>query len=229
MKKITFLVTVYNEVKTVRKAINDIISIQHESKEIIIIDNASTDGSQEVIKEFKDIKSILRKKNLGYGSTIMEGLNLSNSDYLYVHNSDLEYDPLNAIEMIEEAKNNNLDVVLGSRLKKKKNMIENLKTNPAFLATYVTTFLINILYKKNFSDIIGSKLYKTKKIKNMKADFLHEGFDFGFISRLCKEKFSIGEISVSYQPRENFSDKKIKWYHMFVALFAIFKVKFFPK
>ena len=79
--------------------------------------------------------------------------------------------------------------------------------------------------KKKFTDIIGSKLYKTDKIKNVKADFLHEGFDFGFISRLCKEKYNIGEIFVNYKPRENFSNKKIKWYHMFVALFAIFKVK----
>ncbi len=226
MKKITFLITVYNEAETLKKAIEDVLSIQHQNKEIIIIDNASTDGSQDIIKEFKNIKSVLRKKNLGYGSTIMEGLKISNSDYVYVHNSDLEYDPQNGIEMMEYAEKENLDVVLGSRLKNRLNISKNLKKNPAFLATYLTTFLINILYGKKFSDIIGSKLYKTDRIKNIKADFLHEGFDFGFVGRLCKEKCNIGEISVFYEPRQNFSDKKIKWYHMFVALYAIFKVKF---
>lgn len=224
--RITFLITVYNEVETLRKAIQDVLAIKYENKEIIIIDNASTDGSQDIIKEFKNIKSILRKKNLGYGSTIMEGLNISKSDYVYVHNSDLEYNPQNAIEMMEYAEKNNLDVVLGSRLKNKKKILQNLKKNPAFLASYLTTFLINFLYDKKFSDIIGSKLYKSKKIKKVKADFLHEGFDFGFMGRLCKEKYNIDEISVNYIPRENFSDKKIKWYHMFVALYAIFKVKF---
>ncbi len=223
---ITFLITVYNEAETLRKAIQDVLAIKYQNKEIIIIDNASTDGSQDIIKEFKNIKSILRKKNLGYGSTIIEGLNISNSDYVYVHNSDLEYDPQNGLEMMEYAEKKDLDVVFGSRLNNKHNLFENLKRNPAFLASYITTFLINILYNKKFSDIIGSKLYKSKKIKNIKADFLHEGFDFGFVGRLCKEKCNIGEISVNYVPRENFSDKKIKWYHMFVALYAIFKVKF---
>lgn len=225
MKKITFLITVYNEHLTVKDAIQEILSLKYENKEVIIIDNASTDGSQEIIKQFKNITLVLRKKNLGYGSTVMEGLNLATSDYLYVHNSDLEYDPLNAIEMLIFAESENLDVVLGSRLNNRYEIIKNIKSNPAFLATYLTTFLINVLYKKKFTDIIGSKLYKTDKIKNVKADFLHEGFDFGFISRLCKEKYNIGEIFVNYKPRENFSNKKIKWYHMFVALFAIFKVK----
>lgn len=225
MKKITFLITVYNEHLTVNDAIQEILSLKYENIEVIIIDNASTDGSQEIIKQFKNIKLVLRKKNLGYGSTVMEGLNLATGDYLYVHNSDLEYDPLNAIEMLMLAERENLDVVFGSRLNNRYELIKNLKSNPAFLATYVTTFLINVLYKKKFTDIIGSKLYKTDKIKKVKADFLHEGFDFGFVSRLCKEKYNIGEIFVNYKPRENFSNKKIKWYHMFVALFAIFKVK----
>lgn len=225
MKKITFLITVYNEHLTVKDAIQEILSLKYENKEIIIIDNASTDGSQEIIKQFKNIKIVLRKKNLGYGSTVMEGLNLATGDYLYVHNSDLEYDPLNAIDMLVFAERENLDIVFGSRLKNRYEFFKNLKINPAFLATYLTTFIINLLYKRNFTDIIGSKLYKIDKIRKVKVDFFHEGFDFGFVSRLCKEKYNIGEILVSYKPRENFSDKKIKWYHMFVALLAIFKVK----
>jgi spore coat polysaccharide biosynthesis predicted glycosyltransferase SpsG len=127
---------------------------------------------------------------------------------------------------MELAERENLDIVLGSRIKNKNNLIKNIKHNPTFLATYVTTFLINTLYQKNFTDIIGSKLYRVDTIKNIKVDFLHEGFDFGFMSRACKENYKINEIMVDYKPRENFSEKKIKWYHMFVALFAIFKVKF---
>ena len=149
MKKITFLITVYNEHLTVKDAIQEILSLKYENKEVIIIDNASTDGSQEIIKQFKNITLVLRKKNLGYGSTVMEGLNLATSDYLYVHNSDLEYDPLNAIEMLIFAESENLDVVLGSRLNNRYEIIKNIKSNPAFLATYLTTFLINVLYKKN--------------------------------------------------------------------------------
>lgn len=226
MIKLTFLITVFNEVKTVRKAINDIINLDVPNKEIIIIDNASSDGSQEIIRDFLNIKTILRNNNLGYGSTVAEGLKIAKGKYIYIHNSDLEYDHTKSIEMMDFAEKNNLDVVLGSRIKNKTNIIKNLKSNPAFLATYVTTFLINILYKKKFTDIIGSKLYRVEKLKNIKVDFFHEGFDFGFISRVCKEKYIIDEVAVDYTPRENFSEKKIKWYHMFVALYAILKVKF---
>lgn len=226
MLKITFLVTVYNEIKTIKQAIQDIIDIPYQNKEIIIIDNASTDGSQEIIKNFHNIKHILRKKNLGYGATIIEGLNISSGKYVYIHNSDLEYDHLKSLDMVRLAEENDLDIVFGSRLKGQKNIFKNLKKHPAFLATYLTTFLINILYKKKFTDIIGSKLYKIENLKNIKADFMHEGFDFGFVSRVCKEKFKIDEIYVDYKPRENFSDKKIKWFHLFVAVYAIFKVRF---
>ena len=145
MKKITFLITVYNEQLTVKNAIQEILSLKYDNKEVIIIDNASTDGSQEIIKQFKNIKLVLRKKNLGYGSTVMEGLNLASGDYLYVHNSDLEYNPLNAIDMLILAERENLDAVFGSRLKNGYKIIKHLKSNPAFLATYLTTFLINLI------------------------------------------------------------------------------------
>jgi len=226
MKKITFLITVFNEVKTIEKAINDILSINFADKEIIIIDNASNDGSQKIIRKFSNIKSILREKNLGYGSSVIEGIKCAKGKFIYIHNADLEYDYTKSLYMMELAERENLDIVLGSRIKNKNNLFKNIKYNPTFLATYVTTFLINILYQKNFTDIIGSKLYRVDSIKNIKVDFLHEGFDFGFMSRACKENYKINEIMVDYKPRENFSEKKIKWYHMFVALFAIFKVKF---
>ena len=145
MTKITYLITVYNEVKTVRKAIQDILDIKYDNKEIIVIDNASTDGSQEIIKDFPNIKYIIREK-LRYGSTIIEGLKISKGKYIYIQNSDLEYDHLKNVEMMKHAEKYNLDVVFGSRLKNHKNG-QNLK-HPAYLATYVTTFLINILYKK---------------------------------------------------------------------------------
>ena len=115
MLKITFLVTVYNEIKTIKQAIQDIIDIPYQNKEIIIIDNASTDGSQEIIKNFHNIKHILRKKNLGYGATIIEGLNISSGKYVYIHNSDLEYDHLKSLDMVRLAEENDLDMILNKK------------------------------------------------------------------------------------------------------------------
>jgi hypothetical protein len=126
------------------------------------------------------------------------------------------------------AKKNNLDAVLGSRLKnKKKSIIKFIISKPSYLATAITTFLINIFYEKKFTDIIGGKLYKRESINNIKSISFHEGYDFELISRMCKQKFKIGEVSIKYSPRKNSNEKKIKFYHMFNALYQIFKVKFF--
>jgi glycosyltransferase involved in cell wall biosynthesis len=234
MPKITYLVTVFNEIKTVKKAIQDVIDIKYSDKEIIIIDNGSTDGSQKIIKNFKNninkikIKKILRKKNIGFGKSIREGIKKATGDYIYIQYSDLEYDHNRSIYMMKYAQKYKLDVILGSRLKNnKKSIIKLIAYKPAYLATLICTFLINIFYGHKFTDVIGGKLYRTNSIKKIKSNSFHSGFDFELIGRICKAKLKIGEVSIKYLPRKNSNEKKIKFYHLLNALYVIFKVKFF--
>jgi glycosyltransferase involved in cell wall biosynthesis len=230
---ITFLIPVYNEVKTIKKAIEEAIKIQIPSKEIVIIDNGSTDGTQKVIGEFKNypsIKIILQKKNLGFGNSIREGFNQSSSEFIYLQFGDLEYDINSCFEMLKLAEKKNFDAVFGSRLKNIKSLGEFCKIiykNPAYLATVICTFMINLFYNRNFTDIIGGKLYRKDTIINVLPVTSGPGFDFEFVSLICKKNLSVGEIFVNYKPRDNFSEKKIKFYHMFNAVYGIFKVKFF--
>ena len=227
MSKITYLITVYNEVKTVKESIERILDIKYKKKEIIIIDNGSNDGSKDIIKKYLRVKKIIRKKNMGYGKTVEEGIKNSTGEYIYIHNSDLEYDEKKSIAMMNFAIRKNLDVVLGSRLKNKKNKIKLLIKKPSYLATLICTFLINKFYNHKFTDIIGAKLYKIKTIKKIPIDSFHMGFDFQFMSRICKRNYKIDELNIKYKPRMITKDKKIKFYHMFIALYEIFKVKFF--
>jgi glycosyltransferase involved in cell wall biosynthesis len=232
MKKITYLIPVYNEIRTVRRAIEDIINLKYHNKEIIIIDNGSTDGSQKIINTFKNnkiIKIILRKKNLGYGRTIDEGIKKAQGDYIFIQYADLEYDYKISTKMIQLAEKYQLDVIIGSRLKKgwEKNIIKIIIKKPAYLATIICTFLINKFYNKNFTDIIGGKFYRTSSVKKIQINSYHTGFDFEFFSKICKKNFKIKEIFIKYKPREHSSEKKIKFYHMVNALYEIFKVKFF--
>jgi len=226
--KLTYLVTVYNEVKTVKKAIQQVIGIKYKNKEIIVIDNGSTDGSQKIIKRFKKIKKILRKRNLGIGKTMEVGFKRATGDFIFIQYSDLEYDYKRSIYMMNYAIKNNLDIVLGSRLTNKNiSVLKIILYKPAYLATIICTFLINIFYKKNFTDIIGAKLYKKSSILKIPINSYKYGFDFEFLSRACKKKLEIDEVPIKYKPRKNFSEKKIKFYHMINALYEIFKVKFF--
>ena len=227
MKKITYVVLVWNEVKTIKKAIQDVESIKYSNKEIIVIDNNSTDGTVDILKKIKDIKIIYRKKNLGAGQSTLTGIKKAKGEYIYIQFSDLEYDHNRSIDMLNYAIKNNLDIVLGSRLKNKKSVYKLLLKKPAYLATILTTFLVNIFYKKNFTDIIGAKLYKTQTVKKIPFNSFHTGFDFEFISRACKRNLKIDEISIKYKARANSKDKKIKFYNIFNALYEIFKVKIF--
>jgi glycosyltransferase involved in cell wall biosynthesis len=232
---ITFLIPVFNEVKTVKKAIEETINLNISNKEIIIIDNGSTDGTPEIIKDYKDhenIKIILQKKNLGFGNSIREGFLQSSKEFIYLQFGDLEYDINTSLEMLKKTQEQNLDAMFGSRLKNLNNFTQLCKTtlnNPAYLATLICTFLINFFYNKNFTDIIGAKLYRKETVKNVLPKTSGQGFDFELVSFLCKRNLNVDEIFINYKPRENFSDKKIKFYHMFNAIYGILKVKFLNK
>lgn len=232
---ITFLIPVFNEVKTVKKAIEETISLNISNKEIIIIDNGSTDGTPEIIKDYKDhenIKIILQKKNLGFGNSIREGFLQSSKEFIYLQFGDLEYDINTSLEMLKKTQEQNLDAMFGSRLKNLNNLTQLCKTtfnNPAYLATLICTFLINFFYNKNFTDIIGAKLYRKETVKHVLPKTSGQGFDFELVSFLCKRNLNIDEVFIKYKPRENFSDKKIKFYHMFNAIYGILKVKFLNK
>ena len=230
---ITFLIPIFNEVKTVKKAIEETINLNIPNKEIIIIDNGSTDGTQDIIKEYDNyanIKIILQKKNLGFGNSIREGFLQSSKEFIYLQFGDLEYDINTSIEMLKKTQDQSLDAMFGSRLKNINNLFELSKTilnNPAYLATLICTFLINFFYNKSFTDIIGAKLYRKKTVQYILPKTSGQGFDFELVSLLCKRNLKVDEVFISYKPRENFSDKKIKFYHMFNAVYGILKIKFF--
>ena len=188
---ITYIIPVFNERKTVEKSIQDIIDLKLE-KEIIIIDNNSTDGSKEIIKKFENKKNIIiyeKNKNLGFGHSIQKGFEISSGEYIFIQYADLEYDHLSSIEMLKSAQNENIDVIFASRL--------------------------------------ITKLYNRSKLIDFVPKNNGQGFDFEFVSIICKKKFKIKEMKINYVPRTNSSEKKIKFYHMFNAIYEIFKVKFF--
>lgn len=231
-KKISILIPCFNEIKTIRKAIYQTKKLTNFEKEIIIIDNGSTDGSQIIINQFKNKKNfkiILRKKNLGYGKTVKEALKISSNKYLYIHFSDCEYDILTVNRMFLLAEKKNLDVIFGSRLKNY-SLIEKiflLKIKPSYLGTFIITSLYNLLYSKNFTDVIGSKFYKVEPIKKIIIKSNYFSYDFKLKSEIIKNNYKIDEVFTKYSPRADSKKKNVKFYHLFPAVFEIFKNKFF--
>ena len=230
--KLTVVVTVFNEKNTIVRAIEEAKSLNID-KEIIVIDNCSFDGSAEILKELKDdtIKIIFQAQNHGFAQSIITGISMAKGEFVYIQYSDLEYDILSVYEMLDLAERENLDAVFGSRYYYfKKNMHSIfllIKKRPYALGTLIATSLVNLFYRRRFTDIIGSKLYRTSSFNKINVETRNVGIDFEIVSKLCKNRFKIKEVAVAYKPRSHRDGKKIKAVDIIPALIAIFKVKFF--
>ena len=137
--------------------------------------------------------------------------------------------PRHVHEMIEWANREGYDAVFGSRLAhRNKSYLQLIRERPYYLAAVISTWMINAFYGTNFTDIIGSKFYRTASLKKLYpiAD-RRITFDFEVVSKLCKRGYRIKEIPVSYQPRSRKEGKKIKMFDSLPALVAMLKVKLF--
>ena len=230
--KLTLVVPVYNEKSTILQAIDEAKQLAID-KEIIVIDNYSTDGTREILKSLKgdSLQIIFQPRNLGPGGTVRTAARLAKGEYIYFHHSDLEYKIDDIYKMFEKLEKENLDAVFGSRLANKIHLskFSLIKERPYVLASLISTYLINKWYKKNLTDIIATKLIKTGVLKQLNLEFRNQGSEFEITSKLCKRGYKVGEVSVFYKPRSHKQGKKIKGTDSIPALLALLKVRFFDR
>jgi len=229
--KLTILIGCFNEKATILKAIEEARQI-NINKEIIVIDNSSTDGTIEILEGLKndeDLKIIFHSENMGVGYSACEGAGIARSDYFFSPCADLEYKMDDVYKMIQRIEKENLDAIFGSRLADRKEVSVSslIKERPYWLGTIIATFLINLLYRRNFTDVIAIKLIKTEILKKLNCQANNQAHEFELVSKLCKLEYKIGEVPVWYKPRTHKEGKTIKAWDMIPAIMAIFKVKFF--
>ena len=154
---------------------------------------------------------------------------MAKGKYIYIHYADLEYDINASLNMLKLAEKKKLDVVFASRLKNKlkKNSIPSIiKERPYYLASIILTKLVNILFNKKFTDIIGTKLYKKSSIIKFLPKKISIGYDLELDAIFCKQNFKSEEVFIKYKPRKASREKKVKWWHMFYFILGILKVRF---
>lgn len=229
--KLTIFICCFNEKATILKAIEEAKAINID-KEIIVIDNCSTDGTREILENLKSDKTleiIFNPNNMGVGYSCCLAIDTAKGDYFYSPCADLEYKMADVYKMIDNVEAEKLDVVFGSRLRNRKGVSvwQLIKERPYWLGTIIATFLTNLFYCKDFTDVIAPKLVKTNILKKLNLQSHSQSFEFELVSKLCKRGYKIGEIPVWYKPRTHKEGKTIRAFDMIPALLAILRVKIF--
>lgn len=223
--KLSVIMPVYNEKNTVLKILEKIKEVPVE-KEIIIVDDGSTDGTKEILSKLKDenIKVILKDKNEGKGTAIRAGLRYVTGDVIVIQDADLEYDPMDWLKMLKTMEEKNADVVFGSRI-----LGKNKKSSFVFYyGGKFVTFLTNILYRTKLTDVPTCyKMFK-KEVTN-KINLRCKKFEFcqEITAKIRKLGYKIYEVPINYNPRSIREGKKIRWKDGIEAIWALIKYKFF--
>ena len=221
---ISIIVPVYNEKKTlldVLKKLSDIKKFGY-SFQIIVVNDGSTDGSEKILNENKDLidKLISNQENRGKGHAVKKALEICDGKYIIFQDADLEYDPNDFLKFFKLIEKFNPDLIIGSRF-----IYSEYTRSHNFLnkvGNKLITFLFNIIYNTTFTDIYSCYICFKKDLLNvnsLKAD----GFE-GQAELLCKivkkgNKFF--EIPINYNGRNYEEGKKIKFYHIFGVIFQI--------
>ena len=167
--KLSVIIPCFNEVTTIKEIVSKINNEKNYNKEIIIIDDSSTDGTVEVLKNELSEKVdhiIYNKKNYGKGYSVRKGIKIASGDALIIQDADLEYDPSDYSKLIEPIKNGYADVVYGSRFigTDQKRVLNYWHS----LGNYWLTLISNMLTNINLTDMeVCYKAFKSECIKKL--------------------------------------------------------------
>ena len=222
--KLSIIIPCYNESNTIEKIINKVINQKDYDKEIIVIDDFSTDGSIEILKNFdekKVIKLIFNNLNRGKGYCVKKGIEQSTGDIILIQDADLEYDPYDYKRLLNPILNNNADVVYGSRFigsEEKRVLFFWHSIGNKFL-----TLLSNIFTNLNLTDMeCCYKVFKSEVVKNIELKENRFGFEPEITAKISKKNIRIFEVGVKYFGRKYSEGKKIGWKDGFRAIYCIF-------
>lgn len=240
IKKLSVIMPVFNEIEFFEKSFETIVNlkiINDIKKEIIIIDDCSSDGTKEKVDLLKtdeniQIIKIFHSYNQGKGAAIQSGIKKMSGDYMIVRDADLEYNAEDINSLINEVIINNADVVYGSRFLTTKS--RRILFFWHMIGNKILTILSNMFSGLNFTDIETCyKLISKKVLDKIKLKERRFGFEPEITAKIAhlhkEENLKIFEIGISYNGRTYKEGKKINWKDGFSALRCIVFYSFFNK
>jgi len=225
--KLSVVIPVYNEKNTIKEIVKKVKAVDL-NKEIVIVDDYSTDGTREILKSMEGEvdKIIYHDKNQGKGAALRTGFNHITGDCVIVQDADLEYDPQEFHLLMKPILEDKADVVYGSRF---------LSGHPHrvlylwhYLGNRFLTLLSNMFTNLNITDMETCyKLFRTEVIKDIKIEQNRFGFEPEITAKVARKKVRIYEVGISYYGRSYAEGKKINWKDGLKAIWCIIKYGLF--
>ncbi len=221
--KVSVIIPVYNERSTVAETIAR-VRASPVDKEIIVVDDASTDGTAEVIGPLagEDLRLVRQPRNLGKGAAIRRGLEIAQGDIVLIQDADLEYDPADYPALVAPILSGEEEVVYGTRAPRFEGM-----RRPHRLFNWIASRLANLLYRAGITD--EATCYKVFRAEVIRSIHLRcEGFEFcpEVTAKVRKRGVRIHEVPISYHARSVGAGKKIRWWDGVIALWTLVKYRF---
>ena len=227
--KLSIIVPVYNEKNTVLKIIEKVKALDVE-KEIIIVDDCSTDGTLELLKEqldgkYPEVRIFYHVSNQGKGAALRTGFQHVSGDIITIQDADLEYEPEELKDLIKPITDGFADVVYGSRLSGGKPQRMYLFWHLA--GNKFLTLIANLLYNTTISDMETCYKVMTKRVLdslNLKSRRFN--IEPEITAKIFKKHYRVYEMPISYYGRDYSEGKKICWKDGFSAIWTLIKYRF---
>lgn len=234
--KLAVLIPVFNEAQTIEELLRRVRTVPLP-KEIIVVDDGSTDGSREILKRLEtaiqaesdslnELKIFFQPANRGKGAAIQSGLSHVTGDIVIIQDADLEYDPQDYVKLLEPIQAGHADVVYGTRF---------YGGGPHrvlffwhYVGNQIVTFFSNVLTNLNLSDMeVGYKVFKSEVLKDIEIESERFGFEPEITVKVAKKQCRVYEVPISYHGRTYAEGKKITWKDGFAAIY--FMIRFWLK
>jgi len=228
MNKLSIIIPVFNEKDTILKILKKIEEVDlGREKEIIIIDDASTDGTREILKNLgKKYIILFHDRNQGKGRAIRDGLEKVSGEAIVIQDADLEYDPEDIKLLLNKMIETGAEVVYGSRRLKKYNNHEKYSGYIYAFGGIFLTWLTNLLYGLSITDEPTCyKMFRTELLKSLELEC--ERFEFcpEVTAKIAKRGIKIQEVPINYYPRHKGEGKKISWRDGIEAIWTLVKYR----
>lgn len=227
--KLSIIMPVYNEKATILKIIEKVKKAKtlDFTKEIIVVDDFSKDGTREILKKIKDkrLKLIYHEKNKGKGSAIRTGLRQATGDIILIQDADLEYDPNDYEKLLKPIVENKTKVVYGSRFEViRKNLSKMYKLH--YIGNLFLTFLTNILYGVKITDMETCyKVFRKEVLNGINLKATRFDFEPEITAKLLKKGYKIHEVPINFYGRKFDEGKKITWVDGIKAVYYLVKYR----